>query len=100
MHSERVVLQQFVRMLSTTYPVSSFLLPSFAASATFQQVMQGERWTARHWQQVNSGFPALHALMSGLGLDILPARLRNTLMQHLQARALKLQDTAAVSLRL
>jgi hypothetical protein len=84
-------------MLATTYPVSSLLLPSFAASSTFQQLLQGVRWTAVHWQQVKAGFPALHTLLGSLGLDVLPTRLHIMLL-HLQARALTLLQTAAVRL--
>ena len=88
-------LQAFVRKVSTTYPVASFLRPEFAASVCFEQIKAGCAWTPEHFQEARNNFPALHALMGSIKAHVLPEELQ-AFLQEIQGRALRLLAAAPV----
>jgi hypothetical protein len=78
-------IKAFVREVTTAYPVSSYLPPSFANSTTFQEICQSNSgtgtdsvnaWSTVARAEVKHGFPALFKLVTELQLQSIPEQLK------------------------
>jgi hypothetical protein len=64
--------KSFMRKIAISYPASSIINPSFAASGEFRSITDGCDWDLNMRANVYAKFPALHQLITQKRLKCVP----------------------------